>query len=389
MRLLIINDHGIDCGGTETRIRIFVEALLQMPFCEQVHILQYENNQPFQHPKLFYHSATFSPYCATKHVIHKYAINLIQVHNLFKLQPYLLFATHHLPVVWWAHDYWLLCTKRSFIDPYHAETEILCPKATYNVCTRCMTWKNKIKYMLWKYIMNSANFAIAPSYILKEIHEYHDILRGKWHVITPWISPIYLFNQKKIRKKENTLLFVGSLIPFKGAWVAAKALKHIVKSFPETTLVFVGSEQEPDNPFRKNIDRICKEDGTIGHVIYVGKKNKEEITLLHREATAFICPTVCMESFGLTWAEAMASGCPVIASSIGSIPEYIIHRKTGLLFPARDHLALAKQVIALFSDKKLQKTIAISGKKYAQTTFSVDRAMQELCALYITILSKK
>lgn len=386
MRLLIINDHGIYCGGTETRIRIFVEALLQMPFCEQIHVLQYENIQPFQHPKLFYHSATPSPYYATKQIIQNYKIDLVQVHNLFQLHPYLLLAAKHtrIPIVWWAHDYWLLCAKRSFIDPFNARHEELCKKASRGSCHRCMNFKTQLKYWIWQRIMNFADMAIAPSYILQQIHEKNNILQKKWNVVTPWIDPYYFeYQEIKQKKKEKILLFIGSLVEFKGAWVAARALKKIVQHFPETKLIFVGSEQEPDFQYRKDIEKICEKDKTLEHILFLGRKNKEEIAALYAEANIYLCPTVCMESFGLTWAEAMASGCPVIASAIGSIPEYIKSYETGLLFTPRDHEGLAKQVLTLFSNPYLTKKIGNYGKAYAQENFSVKKSTEIILKLYL------
>jgi len=53
---------------------------------------------------------------------------------------------------------------------------------------------------------------------------------------------------------------------------------------------------------------------------------------LYSQAAVFICPSV-YEPFGIINLEAMACGTPVVASSVGGIPEVVVHDKTGLLVP--------------------------------------------------------
>jgi glycosyltransferase involved in cell wall biosynthesis len=413
MRILIINDHGIVGGGTETRIGIFIKMLLEDPSTE-VHVLQPKLDDkeisPFFHERLTIHhydAGAYKAYKAAKEIIAVHKIDLVQSHHLLLIGPYVLLAAKEadIPIVWWAHDYWLLCTKRSFIDPYRASEDTLCERSMGKACHRCMPLKTRIKHALWKRLINISVCAIAPAKILQDIHEAAGVLEGKWHVVTPWIDPVFTVQEKVDREemgkevkegeindseetKKQKLLFVGSLIEFKGGWVAAKAMKKIVASFPNTELVFVGSEQDLDNRFRQKIDAICKEDGTSDHVVFLGRKNKKEIAALHKESIAYLCPTVCMESFGLNWAEAMASGNCVIASAVGSIPEYIKDGENGLLFAAKDHNGLANAVVKLLSDNDLREKIAAQGKEYAQIRFTGRRAVEEIKEIYGRILGK-
>ncbi len=392
MNLLIINDYGLYGGGTEQRIELFIQEALKRKFFKEIHIVQkYSPPQQKDLDSIFSHTIPKNEisYYFVQKIIQKHHIDIVQAHNLLAIQPYVLFAAKQarVPIVWWVHDYWLLCAKRSFIDPFHAIHEELCNKASGGSCHRCMTIKAQVKYWIWQKIMNLADMAIAPSSILQDIHEKNNILKKRWTVVTPWVDPYYLeYHHPKKKKKEKILLFVGSLIEFKGAWVAAQALKKIVHQFPETKLIFVGSEQDPDSRYRQEIEQICIKDKTIQHITFLGKKTKEELATLYVQADIYLCPTVCMESFGLNWAQAMACGCPVIASAIGSIPEYIKSYETGLLFTPRDHEDLAQQILTLFSNPILTKKIAIQGKAYAQKHFSVERATDEILKLYQKLL---
>lgn len=408
MNLLIINDHGIYGGGTETRVRILLESFLEKKMFKEIHILQKYPDKLSdiyhqKNPNVIFHVIGHrkSAYFLAKRIIREQNIHFVQAHNLLAIQPYALLAAKQadIPVVWWSHDYWLLCAKRSFIDPFNAKKDQLCMISPEKHSPRCMSFKGKIKHRIWKSIMNSCvTAAISPSKVLQEIHESEHILNNKWKVIIPWIDPLFLQKKEntttmwhlfKKKKNETFLLFVGSLIEFKGAWVAAAALKTIVEKFPHTKLLFIGTEQEPRSRYRRDIEQQCICDGTQDNILFLGKKSKEEILHIYKLTDAYLCPTVCMESFGLNWAEAMAAGLPVIASVIGSIPEYIQQEKTGILFPARDHQALAHAVITLLSHKKLAKAIGHAGAAYAKRYFTDERASKEVIALYAEILIEK
>lgn len=67
-----------------------------------------------------------------------------------------------------------------------------------------------------------------------------------------------------------------------------------------------------------------------------------ELAKMYKDARACLVPTKVAESFGLSMAEAMACGTPVIGFNNGSIPEVVAHNKTG--FVVRDVAAMAKAI---------------------------------------------
>jgi glycosyltransferase involved in cell wall biosynthesis len=64
-------------------------------------------------------------------------------------------------------------------------------------------------------------------------------------------------------------------------------------------------------------------------VEYIGEVNEQEKDDLLGHAYAYLFPIDWPEPFGLTMAEAMATGTPVIAYRAGSVPEVVIHGATG------------------------------------------------------------
>jgi phosphatidylinositol alpha-mannosyltransferase len=97
------------------------------------------------------------------------------------------------------------------------------------------------------------------------------------------------------------LLFVGRADPRKGLDVLLEAFPNIYRSRPEVRLLVAGVE----NPVKR----------TEG-VIWLGRLSDEQVPMAYRSADILVSPALGSESFGIILIEAMASGVPVVASSI-------------------------------------------------------------------------
>jgi len=74
------------------------------------------------------------------------------------------------------------------------------------------------------------------------------------------------------------------------------------------------------------------------HVTYLGCIGTAQKVPLLRDARALVAPIEWNEPFGLTFVEAMLSGCPVVAYRRGSVPELVEHGVTGLIADTFDEL---------------------------------------------------
>lgn len=84
-------------------------------------------------------------------------------------------------------------------------------------------------------------------------------------------------------------------------------------------------------------------------------------------------PTVIME--------AMATGLPVVSTTIGGIPEMVVDNETGFLVRPEDAIALAGAIEKVTSDRSLGPRLGQAGYERAQKLFSIEKNGRELCAL--------
>jgi len=84
--------------------------------------------------------------------------------------------------------------------------------------------------------------------------------------------------------------------------------------------------------------------------------------------------------------EAMAAGLPVVATSVGGVPELVLDEETGLLVPPGDAEALAAALRRVLEDAYLRRRLGSAGRERAQREFGLERFRREHLALYERLL---
>ena len=85
------------------------------------------------------------------------------------------------------------------------------------------------------------------------------------------------------------------------------------------------------------------------------------------------CSPSLSESFGMSIAEGLAAGLPVVASNVGGVPEIIQDGETGILVQPRDPEAIASGVASLLEDREHAASMAARGRDRIREMFSPDR----------------
>ena len=153
----------------------------------------------------------------------------------------------------------------------------------------------------------------------------------------------------------RTVLFVGRFDRHKGGDLIIEAFGRALRAVPDARLWFVG----PDCGLLADDGRRWDLEGfvddrlpgarTSGRVELLGQQPHSALDGLRRRALVSV---VCSryDVFGLTAAEAMALGCPVVAARVGGLAEIITDDVDGLLHRAGDPDDLAAKLVALLTN---------------------------------------
>jgi glycosyltransferase involved in cell wall biosynthesis len=88
------------------------------------------------------------------------------------------------------------------------------------------------------------------------------------------------------------------------------------------------------------------------------------------------------ELFGLAIVEAMAAGCPVIASAVASLPEIVVDGASGFLVPPNDSSAIGRAIERLRSNTELWSQLSLGARRRAEL-FSWPRVAEACLRAYV------
>jgi glycosyltransferase involved in cell wall biosynthesis len=98
--------------------------------------------------------------------------------------------------------------------------------------------------------------------------------------------------------------------------------------------------------------------------------HRDDVRSLVAAATVCVVSSVGSEENSRAVGEYMAAGRPVVATSVGVIPELVLEGETGLVVPPGDAERLAKGMAALLADAGLAERMGRAGRVSAETRFS-------------------
>jgi glycosyltransferase involved in cell wall biosynthesis len=146
----------------------------------------------------------------------------------------------------------------------------------------------------------------------------------------------------------DALVFAGRVGPQKALGVLLRAIAEV----PAVTLTVAG-----DGPGRDVLEATTRELGLETRVSFLGAVSREQVLRLFRAADASVLASA-WENFPHTVVEALAVGCPVIATAVGGVPEVVRDGENGLLVPPGDPTALAGAIARLFADDALRAKLS-------------------------------
>lgn len=166
------------------------------------------------------------------------------------------------------------------------------------------------------------------------------------------------------------------LIPGKGHSFLLRAHEAALQSSPRMRLLIAGS-----GPLRERLEREAARTAN-GTVKFLGYLDDIRGFMNACDIVAFPTEPTLGEGFGLAALEAMASGRPVVATAVGSLPEVVKERETGLLVRPGAVDELAATLLELAGDERLRAELGERAQERARTVFSVDAMVERTLAVY-------
>ncbi len=162
------------------------------------------------------------------------------------------------------------------------------------------------------------------------------------------------------------ILQVSWLIPEKGVDDLVHAA-HLIRKKTDKFHVLVAG----DGPRRHEYETLAEELGIADRVTFLGNVSDPLGEGLFA-ASDIVCQlSHWEEAFGLTIAEAMASGKAVIGTRVGAIPELIADGETGYLVDRPDVANMAEKILSLVNDGRLRNAFGSAGMRICQERFNM------------------
>jgi glycosyltransferase involved in cell wall biosynthesis len=178
-------------------------------------------------------------------------------------------------------------------------------------------------------------------------------------------------------KKESTrtVIFVGRLHPVKGIQYLIEAMTIVHQKMPDTKLIIVGDGAE-----RSRLEKHVKELDLNDCIQFAGKVPQERIPEFMHQADIFVLPSLS-EGFPSVLLEAMASGLPVIATSVGGIPELIDEGINGFLVNIKRPDEIADRILTLMQNDDIRKEMSANNREKAEL-FTWDMVADKVEMIY-------
>jgi glycosyltransferase involved in cell wall biosynthesis len=173
--------------------------------------------------------------------------------------------------------------------------------------------------------------------------------------------------------EPNTFVYAGRLTRQKALGVAIEAVGRI----PGARLVVIG-----DGPERAGLERHAQEVGVNGRIAFCGAQPREQVLDALRGAWAAVLSSD-WENLPHAAVEALAVGTPVVATSVGGVPEVVHDGVNGLLVPPGSPDAFAAAIGRLVDDSALRNRLAgaaaasVAGLSRARVYGELERVLEE------------
>lgn len=194
----------------------------------------------------------------------------------------------------------------------------------------------------------------------------------------PGTPSVSLVRELGVVDGDELIIVVARPVPVKGLVHALRALPAVVREHPRARLLVVGGD---GSPHQQELEREAANLALGDRVIWAGERPAAQMADLYRLATLCLVPSLS-EGMSVAALEAMASGLPLVATSVGGNTELVADGVTGLLVPAADSAAIAHALSRLLSDADVRSRLGAAARARVRERYTLDVMCDTVLARY-------
>ncbi|MBN1453544.1 MAG: glycosyltransferase family 4 protein [Anaerolineales bacterium] len=231
----------------------------------------------------------------------------------------------------------------------------------------------------WQWLWSDHVIVHADSAKQRLVGQYN-YQPGRIHVIPIGSYEYYhRFTHGDCPERPNTVLFFGRIWGYKGLQYLIEAEPLITQAVPNARIIIAGQGES----FEKYRQTMINPDHFEIHNYHIPD---EMITQLFQSASIVVLPHIEVTQTGIIGL-AYAFGKPVVATTVGGIPDMVDDGVTGLLVPPRDPESLAKAIITLLKNREMRLEMGRRALQKAETELSWSEIAQQTLRIYEAVLA--
>ena len=326
---------------------------------------------------------------AVAKLIEKVKPDIAHVHMIdHQLSPSILhaFRDHGIPVLQTCHQYKLVCPSyRLFImhknqvcekcvkgNFYHAVLE-RCHKESF-AASALVAFESYVHKLMGIYNLIDI-FHVPSRFLGKKLVEAGYSPDKIWHNFYTINLEDYPYHPKS----TDYVIYYGRLSEEKGVLTLLQAMLRA----PEVNLHIVGDG--PQRPILENF--VSKE--RLKTVRFWGNQNGENLVRLVQQAKFVVVPSEWYDNSPLVIYESFSMGKPVIASTLGGMPELVDDGENGFHFTAGEVEDLAEKMRWLWHDRARCEKMGKNARHKAEAEFSPEAHYAKILAVYEKLIASK
>jgi sugar transferase (PEP-CTERM/EpsH1 system associated) len=175
---------------------------------------------------------------------------------------------------------------------------------------------------------------------------------------------------------------IGRIVDIKDHPTLLRAVEIMLRNAIDAHALIVGS-----GPELERIQQLVKGSSALaGRITFIGSSS--EVPELLNAMDAFALTSIS-EGMSNTLLEAMASGLPVVATSVGGNPEVVVEGSSGWLFRPGDAETLASLLALLASQNNLRLSYGAAARERVVRSFGLERMLDDYSQLYLELAARR